>query len=254
MPDSPAEYRLRLTPRLAVSFQRTARVTETSVRPPTSYGALPIWLADREARRELAADALLPAAPSEAFWIGIEPSDDRIPSALRVGVRIAGQDALVDAVTGGLWSDDACQAPQNYVVSPPQRALYGIASSAGRARQFRGTDGVEEMAEPGIRYLRLVPAPAHHIPSLPPLPEPVPLLHSGGSGQELDQPSPNDAALGDIPQIAAPDPYGLSHWNFQAEAAVTVRLVPYREFEQRSGLARPEPLDATKIYGGWRLP
>jgi hypothetical protein len=251
----PAQYRLRLSPYLAVSFQRTTRVQESSPRAPTSYGALPIWLTDTKAKHELAADALLPTAPDEAFWIGIEPSDDRIATLLRIGVEIVGQSALIDAVTGADWSAPLSTSPQNYVVSPPQRALLGITSSEHRARQFWGPDASDATGQaPGILRLQLISALPLHIPPLPPPSPPLPLLHGSAEGSEQGQSLGGDPGAGEVPQTVAPDPFGLAHWSLGDMTVATVRLVPHAEFERRSGLSLPEPLDPSKIYGGWRLP
>ena len=250
-----AQYRLQLSPYLAVSFQRTIRVLESSPRPPTSYGALPIWLTDTKAKHELAADALLPTAPDEAFWIGIEPIDDRIATVLRVGVEIVGKPALIDAVTGADWLTPLSTSPQNYVVSPPQRALLGITRGERRARQFRGPGASDATGQaPGILRLQLINVLPLHIPSLPPPSPSIPLLHGSARGWEQGQSSGDDPGAGEVPQTVAPDPYGLAHWSLDDMFVAAVRLVPHAEFERWSGLSRPEPLDPSKIYGGWRLP
>jgi hypothetical protein len=251
----PILYRLQLSPHLAVSFQRTPRGSASAPPPLTSYGALPIWLANDRARRERAADALVPAMPEESFWIGIEPTDDRIATALRVGVQRAGEGTLIDAVTGRQWSNPLSSSPQNYVVSPPQRSLLGIANGDHEARRFTTLAASNGSRHgPGTLRLQFVNLLPSHVPSLPPPPPPIPLLHGSRRGSATEQPSGNAAGPGTVPQRLAPDPYGLNHWSLDSAVTAMVRLVPPAEFEQWSGWPRPEPLDPSKIYGGWHLP
>jgi hypothetical protein len=57
-----------------------------------------------------------------------------------------------------------------------------------------------------------------------------------------------------VPQVIHADPYGMQHGDFDAASVVRVHLVSPEEFERRSGLPRPGPLDPSETYQGRRLP
>jgi hypothetical protein len=243
-------YRVQMSSHFAISLQRTRRLLEPSPRPPASYGSLPIWWGDAASQREFDADVLVPAMGKEAFWIGLEPIDDRIASALRIGVETAGSKGLVDAVTGEAWSTRPSAKPQNYLVSPPQRSLYGITNEPGWARQFVPADG----AVGDVTRLTLIHASLRRIPKHLPPREPSPLLHDG-DWQPPHEPHQAPFAAGAyVPQILATDPYGLAQWHFAAGRSLTLAFVPRDVFARRSGIPALEPLDPSKTYRGWRLP
>lgn len=249
------DRRLRLGSHLFVSFQRSIRLTEPSVDPPRSHGAAPLWEVNEATRREVDADVMVPIDIEEAVWIGFEPADDRVAVATRVAVDFAEGEERLDAVTGTAWSVKATASPQNYVVSPPQWSLYGISTGEGRARQFARATAAGRVDSRGVARLHLMCAPPRVMLLLRAPPVQAPVLHGEESSRGQRG---NGAAMrtdaGLVPQLIHSDPYGLQHWDFETAVAVRVLFASPDEFERRSGLPRPGPLDPADTYQGKRLP
>jgi hypothetical protein len=249
------DRRLRLGPHLFISFQRSGRLTEPSSDPPRSHGAAPLWEMDGATKRALDADVLVPVGEDEALWIGFEPADDRVAMAVRVGVEPAGGGTMIDATTDGRWTDKVTTSPQNYIVSPPQWALYGISDGKGRAWQFVRAAAAGRDDPTGVARLYVMCAPPRVMPALPPRSAPAPVLHTGESAPEQrDTSSSEGKDEGIVPQLIHADPYGVQHWDFGAAVAARVLFASPEEFERRSGLPRPGPLDSADTYQGRRLP
>ncbi|MCA9512241.1 MAG: hypothetical protein KC560_16130 [Myxococcales bacterium] len=122
---------------LAIEFQRTLRIPDDSRDHPlpAGFGPFPLRRVDDYAaavpedwRRR--GGVFLPMYQREALWISFDASGSAAPSAVQVGA------GMVCALTGAPWSSTLHAHPQNYVVTPPQPWLDGIAVARGRIRQF----------------------------------------------------------------------------------------------------------------------
>jgi hypothetical protein len=121
---------------LRVTFQRTLRIPDDGRRYPLppGLGAFPLRRVDDYADRVPAewrerGGVLLPMYQREALWICFH-APHHAPRAVKVAV------GKICAVTGKPWSEQLCARPQDYLVTPPQPWLDGIAAGRGLIRQF----------------------------------------------------------------------------------------------------------------------
>ena len=119
---------LMIPPALHVSFQRYARPPENVItKAPSSLGALPVGIAQ-------SGNLVLPLAPDEAFWIGLEVTQADAHMHLAVRFQSPGEPAL-DALSGETSSD----ARARRVAVPPHQRIDGIALAASGFRSFART-------------------------------------------------------------------------------------------------------------------
>lgn len=125
-----------------IEFQRTLRIPDDN-RPyplPPGLGQFPIAHVEDHASRlppewSRHGGVLLPMYQAEALWICFSAGDGRWSSAeYPFAVKIAA--GKIDAVTGGSWTNDIHQNPQDYVVVPDQPWLDGFCMQKGLIRQF----------------------------------------------------------------------------------------------------------------------
>lgn len=233
---------------LQVSLQRTLRVPdhgpELTHALPVSLGRLPLaWARDyADAPAAWHGAVFVPLHRREALWLGFSAPDWH-PCALRVGV------GGIDAVTGDSDAEGLTDAPQNYLVSPPQPWLDGVNAGPGHVRQFVAVPlgsglTVEGQLTGGERFgaIRLV------------LHEARPGRFADEAPPEADRPAPlslpqEAAALGMAPggrirQRIYRDPYGLATWSSRPNASVTIHLLDSRDYERVTGRPAPSaPID-----------
>ena len=125
-----------------IEFQRTLRIPDdnrTYPLPP-GLGKFPMEHVEDHATRlpqEWAGQGgvLLPMYQAEALWIHFSASSGRWSrAAYPFAVKIAA--GKIDAVTGGSWTNEIHQAPQDYLVIPDQPWLDGFCVQRGMIRQF----------------------------------------------------------------------------------------------------------------------
>jgi hypothetical protein len=146
---------LIVAPGLHVSFQRYARPPgDVVARAPSSLGALPLGVA-------LSGALVLPVAPDEAFWIGLEMT--RAAASAEIGLRFESpSQPAVDALSGAPWNEER----PAWMAVPPGTSIDGIALATGGFRCFTRTRndaeddatgmlGVVVRAEGGRRTTRI---------------------------------------------------------------------------------------------------
>ncbi len=119
-----------------ITFQRTLRIPDdgkTYPLPP-GLGAFPIRRVDDYADRVPSewrerGGVFLPMYQREAMWLSFARTWWK-PCAVKVGV------GKICALTGERWSNELHDDPQDYLVTPPQPWLDGIAVEKGKIRQF----------------------------------------------------------------------------------------------------------------------
>src|SRR5262245_33870939 len=130
------DNRLLLGEGLGISFLRTLRIPDdgkTYPLPP-GLGRFPVRRVDDYADRvpgewRAHGGVFLPMYQREAMWIAFDGPYWK-PRAIKVGI------GKVCAITGERWSESLAARPQNYLVTPPQPWLDGIAVKKGVIRQF----------------------------------------------------------------------------------------------------------------------
>src|SRR6266700_2503136 len=128
--------RLRLGDGLGITFLRTLRIPDdgkTYPLPP-GLGRFPVRRVDDYGDRvpeewRAQGGVFLPMYQREALWIAFDGQHWK-PRAVTVGV------GKVCAITGERWSESLSDRTQNYLVTPPQPWLDGIAVKKGQIRQF----------------------------------------------------------------------------------------------------------------------
>jgi hypothetical protein len=120
---------------LRIDFQRTLRVPDDNREHflPPGLGRFPLSHVDDFAGRLPPTwmehgGVFLPMYQAEALWLNF--SRGRYPFAVKIA---AGK---INAVTGGAWSGELCDKPQDYLVIPEQPWLDGFCVAKGRIRQF----------------------------------------------------------------------------------------------------------------------
>ena len=121
---------------LNVEFQRTLRIPDDNreYALPPGLGRFPLTHVDDFAERLPApwtqhGGVFLPMYQAEALWLYFR-THCSYPFAIKIA---AGK---IDAITGGAWSTELSDEPQNYVVAPTQPWLDGFCVSKGVIRQF----------------------------------------------------------------------------------------------------------------------
>jgi hypothetical protein len=121
---------------LRVTFQRTLRIPDDGRKYPLppGLGSFPIRRVDDYAHNvpddwRDHGGVFLPMYQREAMWLCFSGPNYK-PRAVKVAV------GKVCAITGEPWSERLHRKPQDYLVTPPQPWLDGIAAGKGLIRQF----------------------------------------------------------------------------------------------------------------------
>ena len=123
---------------LRVTLQRTLRIPDDGGRYPLppGLGAFPLKRVEdcprAPAEWRAKGGVMVPMYAREAMWLHLQGPSWR-PYALKVGV------GKVCAITGKLWTESLSREKQDYVVTPRQPWLDGIATGEGTIRQFVAT-------------------------------------------------------------------------------------------------------------------
>jgi hypothetical protein len=245
--------------RMGVSFHRTLRIPEDmkSYPLPAGLGRFPIFkvseFTDRLPSQWLAPNAgFIPMYQCEALWIGFNGAAWK-PNAVVVAV------GGINALSGEPFEAPLRDAPQNYLVAPPQPWLDGINCEGGRVRQFvaapLGTGLTIESvvsgkeSHGGIQISVYEPKPGR-FPDTAADAGPTPL-------DEEDVPRPmrkpvqpmGIRAGGRIAQKIYSDPYGVDAWDLENVGHAMLHIVNSRHFEQITGQAPPPtPMNAKQYY------
>lgn len=231
---------------LEITFQRSTKLAAGA--PPArvrSFGALPV--------ARLTADmAIVPLADEESVWLGLEGRNPTTPCALRV--LVVGV-SLEDAVSGTVPAVHLADAPQNYIVVPPQGWLEGATAADACARQFvRRPDGEHQQVVHEFR-LSVVPlrsTMAGLAPGVPQAPRRAVGPHRPSAWSTHRPPACQQA--GHLERHLAPDSHGVGAWDVASASRVRVQLVSGPEYQRLSGSGPPPPIDLSAAYRGWRLP
>jgi hypothetical protein len=253
-----------------VTFQRTLRIPDDGRHYPLppGLGTFPLRRVDDFAGRVPAewlerGGVFLPMYQREALWICFNAPGWR-PRAVKVAV------GKVCAVTGKRWSEDLHRGPQDYVVTPPQPWLDGIASGRGFIRQFvampLGTGYTVEGQVTGEErfggiQLKLFEPGAGRFPDRPP-PRLERLLAApcaeccapSGARRRAATGSMGLAAGGRMKQKVYPDPHGLDTWDRDNTARVFVHIVNSQLWREITGEPPPPTPVTAREYTRHGLP
>ena len=246
---------LHLGEGLAVSFLRTLRIPDDGkVYPlPPGLGRFPVRRVDDYVNRVPSewrehGGVFLPMYQREAMWISLAGPHWK-PRAVKVGI------GKVCAITGARWSDALDSDPQNYVVTPPQPWLDGIAVKKGVIRQFvamplglgytiEGQVTGEERVG-GLQLQVFEPKPGR-FPDEPPISHLTRAAFGGmatpcapacaparGRGAAMGL-----AAGGRMKQSVYPDPHGIGIWDATRTSRVFVHIVELHDVARDHGRGR----------------
>jgi hypothetical protein len=217
---------------LTITFQRTLRIPDdgrTYPLPP-GLGAFPLRrvddYSDRVPQQWLEhGGVFLPMYQREAMWLSFSRTHWK-PCALKVGI------GKVCALTGERWSDDlhggSRAGEQDYLVTPPQPWLDGIAVAKGKIRQFVAmplgmgytvegqVTGEERFG--GIQLAMFEPKPGRFR-------EPAPYRGRMRALGDLDTPYAMSAPCPPPACAGAPQP---GRWAWAPAAACSKRSIPTR--------------------------
>jgi hypothetical protein len=259
---------LQLGEGLTVSFLRTLRIPDdgkTYPLPP-GLGRFPVRRVDDHLDRVPAewrehGGVMLPMYQREAMWISFAGQSWK-PRAVKVGI------GKVCALTGERWTEPLSNDRQNYLVTPPQPWLDGIAVKKGVIRQFvamplglgytvEGQVTGEESVG-GLQLKVFEPKPGR-FPDRPPVlgafgmagGAPVPCAPCAAPARAA---SMGLAAGGRMKQSIYPDPHGVSTWDASRTSRVFVHIVNSTTWREITGEeAPPSPITA-RDYASHGLP
>jgi hypothetical protein len=202
----------------------------------------------------------------EAMWICFHGQHWK-PRAVKVGI------GKVCAITGKRWTEQLHHHPQDYLVTPPQPWLDGIAAGRGFIRQFVAmplgmgytvegqVTGEERFG--GIQIKVFEPRPG----LFPDEPDEFPF-----AGEEVDccsAPAPCAAPMqksrraagsmglaagGRMKQKIYPDPHGVHSWDAGNTARVFVHIVNSELWREITGEEPPATPVTAKSYAAYGLP
>lgn len=265
---------LTLDDGLRISFLRTLRIPDdgkTYPLPP-GLGRFPIRRIDDYADKVPAewrehGGVFVPMYQREAMWIGFG-SQHWKPRAVKVGI------GKVCAITGARWTESLSGDPQNYLVTPPQPWLDGIAIKKGLIRQFVAmplglgytvegqVTGDESVG--GLQLKVFEPKPGR-FPEEPPAWQRASFLGASGAINFMGCPSaPNLArgvgaamglaAGGRMKQSIYPDPHGIDAWDAAHTSRIFVHILNSAMWREITGEdAPPSPITA-RDYAAHGLP
>ena len=260
---------------LSLNFQRTLRIPDdgkTYPLPP-GLGAFPVRRVDDyldrvpEEWREHGG-VFLPMYQREAMWLCFAGQRWK-PRAVKVGI------GKVCAISGKRWSENLHQKPQDYIVTPPQPWLDGIASGRGTIRQFvamplglgytvEGQVTGEESVG-GIQIKVYEPKPGRFPDAdpygydgavtmcgmaapMPCAPAAAPMRARSSAG------SMGLAAGGRMKQKIYPDPHGIDTWDTTHTGRVFVHIVNSELWREITGEAPPPTPVTAREYAKHGLP
>jgi hypothetical protein len=268
---------LHLGDGLAVSFLRTLRIPDdgkTYPLPP-GLGRFPVRRVDDYADRVPSGwrehgGVFLPMFQREAMWLSFTGEHWK-PRAVKVGI------GKVCAITGERWSESLARDPQNYVVTPPQPWLDGIAVKRGVIRQFvamplglgytvEGQVTGEETV--GGLQLKVFEAKPGRFPDEPPARVFRGAFGAMGGGAPMAPmacaaPCQTRARAGAAMGLAAggrmkqsiyPDPHGLGTWDASRTTRVFVHIVNSTLWREITGEEPPASPVTARDYAAHGLP
>jgi len=266
---------LQLGEGLRITFQRTLRIPDDGKRYPLppGLGCFPLRRVDDYLERvpeewRERGGVFLPMYQREAMWLCFNAPHWK-PRALKVAV------GKVCAITGEPWSEELHRRPQDYIVTPPQPWLDGIASGKGTIRQFVAMPlGMGYTVEGQITgeerfggvQLKLFEPRAGLFPDEPPrheldilcecmaacapaaaAPAPMRARRSMAGSMGL-------AAGGKMKQKIYPDPHGIETWDPEQTARVFVHIVNSELWREITGEAPPATPVTAREYARHGLP
>jgi hypothetical protein len=266
---------LRLGDGLSVSFLRTLRIPDdgkTYPLPP-GLGRFPVRRIDDYADRVPAewrehGGVFLPMYQREAMWISFAGEYWK-PRAVKVGI------GKVCAITGERWSESLDADPQNYLVTPPQPWLDGIAVKKGLIRQFVAmplglgytVEGqVTGQESVGGLQLKVFEPRAGRFPDHPPVPAAFGMAFGaqapGGMAPMACPAAPQRArgaamglaAGGRMKQSIYPDPHGIGTWDAARTTRVFVHIVNSAMWREITGEEAPPSPVTARDYATHKLP
>jgi hypothetical protein len=268
---------------LKLSFQRTLRIPDNGCKYPLppGLGSFPIRLVDDYADRVPEewlerGGVFLPMYQREAMWLHFSGPSWK-PRAVKVAV------GKVCAITGKKWSENLRRRPQDYIVTPPQPWLDGIASGRGAIRQFVAmplgmgytvegqVTGEERFG--GIQIKVFEPKSGRfpdqnpyqtrmrqgHGAPMPACAPPAPLGCAGPPPQaksvgRAQGSSMGLAAGGKMKQKIYPDPHGVGTWDPTNTGRIFVHIVNSDTWREITGEQPPTTPVSAKEYQGYGLP
>lgn len=247
-----------------VTFQRTLRIPDDgrSYPLPPGLGAFPLRRIEDHASRvpaEWAArgGVMLPMYQREALWICFQGESWK-PRAVKVAV------GKICAITGAPWSEPLHASPQDYLVTPPQPWLDGIAAGVGMVRQFVAmplglgytvegqVSGEERFGGVQLKVFEPRPGrfpdrPQHAVQRCAAAP-PAPAARSRGAG------AMGLGAGGRMQQKLYPDPHGVDTWDPNMSGRVFVHIVNSEMWRDITGEPPPPSPVSARTYAQHGLP
>lgn len=257
-----------LGPALDVSFLRTLRIPDdgkTYPLPP-GLGRFPVRRVDDYASKVPAewrekGGIFLPMYQREAMWISFSGEHHK-PRAVKVGL------GKVCALTAERWRDGLSNDPQNYLVTPPQPWLDGIAVKKGIIRQFvamplglgytvEGQITGEESV--GGLQIQVFEPKKGRFPDEPPHFERARAASFGAPPPPMSCPAPAPggmglAAGGRMKQSIYTDPHGLDTWDLTNSSRLFVHIVNSEMWREITGEEPPASPVTAKHYASQGLP
>jgi hypothetical protein len=265
---------LRIGEGLGVTFQRTLRIPDDGKRYPLppGLGNFPLRRVDDYADRvpqewREHGGVFLPMYQREAMWICFSGQHHK-PRALKVAV------GKVCAITGKTWDEALHARPQDYLVTPPQPWLDGIAAGKGLIRQFVAMPlGIGYTVEGQVTgeekhgglQLKVFEPRAGLFPDEPPWHEgemlceclamaPAPMAGGATVQRRLGAGAMGLAAGGRMKQKIYPDPHGLGTWDPENTGRVFVHIVNSELWREITGEAPPRSPVTAREYARHDLP
>lgn len=258
---------------LRVTFQRTLRIPDDGREYPLppGLGAFPVRRVDDYLDRVPAdwrehGGVFLPMYQREAMWILFQGPHWK-PHAVKVAV------GKVCALTGKPWSEGLHARPQDYLVTPPQPWLDGIAAGKGFIRQFVAMPlgmgyTVEGQVSGEERFggiqIKVVAPHAGRFPDEPPVRQRSMMFDMAcAAPAAMGAPAPASprragamglAAGGRMRQKVYPDPHGIDTWNPADSHRVFVHIVNSELWREITGEAPPATPVTAKEYAAHGLP
>lgn len=255
----------------SISFQRTLRIPDDGrdYPLPPGLGTFPVRLVDDYADSVPAewrehGGVFLPMFQREAMWLSFAGQYWK-PRALKIAV------GKVCAVTGKRWTENLHGKPPDYVVTPPQPWLDGIASGKGTIRQFvamplglgytvEGQVTGEESVG-GIQIKMFEPKPGR-FPDEAPYEQvrmrggafPPPMMCAAPAPARTACGSMGIAAGGRMKQKIYPDPHGIDTWDTAHTGRVFVHIVNSELWREITGEPVPQSPVTAREYAKAGLP
>jgi len=266
---------------LRVSFQRTLRIPDDGKKYPLppGLGNFPLRRVD-DYRDKVPAEWLerggvfLPMFQREAMWLHLSGPSWK-PRAVKVAV------GKVCALTGKPWSEELHSHKQDYLVSPPQPWLDGIAAGKGMIRQFVAMPlgmgyTVEGQVTGEERFggvqIKVVEPKEGRFPDEDPSYDALCCFESAAASmgafapQACASPAPKKMARrsraasmglgagGKMKQKIYPDPHGRETWDTDNSARVFVHIVNSELWREITGEEPPATPVTAKTYALHNLP